>query len=69
MVRFDAAFSAPVRIAGLPLVAVIATPLAMFTVIAVVSLPALYPAAVANVRIFTSDVFDVMSSVIPPLTE
>ena len=64
MVRSDAAFKAPVRMAGLPLVAVILTPLATLTMIAVVSLPALYPAAVARVRMFTFDVFDVMSSVI-----
>ena len=52
--------------AGLPLVAVILTPLATLTMIAVVSLPALYPAAVANVRMFTSVVFDVISSVRAP---
>ena len=63
IVRSLALFNAPVRIAGAP-DAEMATPVATLTMIAVVSVPALYPAAVARVKIFTFDVFDVMSSVI-----
>jgi hypothetical protein len=73
IVKFEPAFSAPVVIPGLPDVAVISTPEATLRMIAVVSVPALYPAAVANDKIFTSAVFDVISSVMsliacPPWT-
>ena len=60
IVRSLSAFSAPVRSAWV-LLPLIVTPDAILTMIGVVSVAAVYPAAVAKVRMFCSLALDVMS--------
>jgi hypothetical protein len=61
IVKGDAAFNAPVIIPGSPDEPTTSTPEVIFNTIGVVSVEALYPAAVARVRILTSVAFDVTS--------